>query len=488
VIPSASVTGRWLSVAAGSCPAVAAALAAFGGEVLPSPSGAPIDEARAEARALLPSLRDHIVQALIVEVDADQAALFARRVEQVSGWLERVAEADPDGGHALQLGLLARAWQVLAGPPPRALRVRAVADFYYSQGGLLAARARPDRASSPTIDALLASAAPRLVAPGVSCATVEAITQDGPFRACWLVVAPGSARITAARAPIDADGALAVVSGGFFLYSEPDVRPPERRGDPVGLLVSDGVVVGPPTFPRSALVVDAAGAWSVRVVTMDEVALQVGDATLVIGQGATITHRGHASRATGPGFAVATGQVVAVGADLDVATGGFVVTTPHTPAVGASVVYRLPIDGVHAAMAGGPRLLEGGHVVVGPERLRAEGFTATAPPITFSADETFDQNLLPRCAAGIRADGALVFLTIDGRHATRALGATLRGTARALQALGCVDAVNLDGGSSKRLIVEGVVQDLPSTDVVGVAATDPSAVRALRTALVIRRR
>jgi hypothetical protein len=487
VTPSASVTERWLSVAAGSCPDVAPALAAFGGEVTPASSAARTDDALAEARAHLPSLRAHIEQALIAEVDADQAALFARRVDQVYAWLERVAEADPDGAHALQLGLLARAWQVLTGPPPRALRVRAVADFYYSQGGLRAARARPDRASSPTVDALLAGAAPTLVAPGVWRATVEAITQDGPFRASWLVVEPGRARIAAARAPIDADGALAVVSGGFFLYSEPDVRPPERRGDPVGLLVSDGVVVGPPTFPRCALVVDAAGAWSVRVVSMDEVAVHVGGATLVIGQGATITHRGHASRAAGHGFAVAAGQVVAVGEHLDVPTGGFVVASPHAPAVGAPVAYRLPIDGVQAAMAGGPRLLEGGHVVVGPERLRAEGFTATAPPITFSADETFDQNLLPRCAAGIRADGALVFLAIDGRHATRALGATLRGTARALRTLGCVDAVNLDGGSSKRLIVEGVVQDLPSTDVVGVAATDPAAVRALRTAFVIRR-
>jgi len=483
-MPSASVTARWLSVAAASCPELAPALAAFGGPVAPEQRAT--HDALAEARAHLASLREHIERTLIAEVDADQAALFARRVDQVHQWLDHVAEAEPDGARALQLGLLARAWQVLAEPPPRALRVRAVADFYYSQGGLRAARARPDRASSPSVDALLSGAAPTLVAPGVRRATVEALTQDGPFRASWLVVEPGAARVHAARAPIDADGALAVVSGGFFLYSEPDVRPPERRGDPVGLLVSDGVVVGPPTFPRCALVIDAAGSWSVRVISMDGVTVQVGGATLVVGEGATITHRGHGSRAAGGGFAVAAGQVVAVGADLDVPTGGFVVSTTHTPAIGAPVAYRLPIDGVHMAMAGGPRLLEGGRVVVGPDRLIAEGFTATAPPITFSADETFDQNLLPRCAAGIREDGALLFLAVDGRHATRALGATLRGTARALQALGCVDAVNLDGGSSKRLIVEGVVQDLPSTDVVGVAATDPAAVRALRTAFVIR--
>ena len=44
-------------------------------------------------------------------------------------------------------------------------------------------------------------------------------------------------------------------------------------------------------------------------------------------------------------------------------------------------------------------------------------------------------------------------VAIDGRNLDQALGLTLRGTANLLEALGCVKAMNLDGGSSKRMVI-----------------------------------
>ena len=44
------------------------------------------------------------------------------------------------------------------------------------------------------------------------------------------------------------------VSGGFFLFSEAPIMHPSQRTDPVGLLVTDGVVVTPPLFNRRSLV------------------------------------------------------------------------------------------------------------------------------------------------------------------------------------------------------------------------------------------
>ena len=111
-------------------------------------------------------------------------------------------------------------------------------------------------------------------------------------------------------------------------------------------------------------------------------------------------------------------------------------------------------------MAGGPMLSVAGI------SLPAEDFRGGAPPITFSQDETFDQNLLPRMAAGLRPDGTLVLAAIDGRRFDVAPGMTLRGTAAVMQALGCGVSMNLDGGSSKRMVVQGAVVDLPSTEVV----------------------
>lgn len=54
----------------------------------------------------------------------------------------------------------------------------------------------------------------------------------------------------------------------------------------------------------------------------------------------------------------------------------------------------------------------------------------------------------PRTALGIRADGSIVYYTIDGRVASHSSGITLQKLAEELLELGCMYAVNLDGGGS----------------------------------------
>ncbi len=54
----------------------------------------------------------------------------------------------------------------------------------------------------------------------------------------------------------------------------------------------------------------------------------------------------------------------------------------------------------------------------------------------------------PRTAIGQRADGTLIFYTIDGRQAGYSIGATLTAVAMRLVELGCETAVALDGGGS----------------------------------------
>lgn len=54
----------------------------------------------------------------------------------------------------------------------------------------------------------------------------------------------------------------------------------------------------------------------------------------------------------------------------------------------------------------------------------------------------------PRTAVGIKSDGNIVFYTIDGRQKGYSNGVTLTTMAKRMQELGCVDAINLDGGGS----------------------------------------
>ena len=59
----------------------------------------------------------------------------------------------------------------------------------------------------------------------------------------------------------------------------------------------------------------------------------------------------------------------------------------------------------------------------------------------------------PRTAVGQRADGSLVFYTIDGRRSGHSIGATMSQVAARLIELGCVTALCLDGGGSTTLSI-----------------------------------
>jgi hypothetical protein len=68
----------------------------------------------------------------------------------------------------------------------------------------------------------------------------------------------------------------------------------------------------------------------------------------------------------------------------------------------------------------------------------------------------------PRTAVGVTADGHLLLVVVDGRRSGYSAGMTLRELARHLRALGAVEAVNLDGGGSATMVVNGVVANRPS--------------------------
>jgi hypothetical protein len=67
----------------------------------------------------------------------------------------------------------------------------------------------------------------------------------------------------------------------------------------------------------------------------------------------------------------------------------------------------------------------------------------------------------PRTAVAVTARGTLLFVTLDGRQA-RSKGMRLDELARELVALGATEAVNLDGGGSTTMVVNGVVRNSPA--------------------------
>ncbi len=101
-------------------------------------------------------------------------------------------------------------------------------------------------------------------------------------------------------------------------------------------------------------------------------------------------------------------------------------------------------DGVKHIISGGPYLVKNGEVFVDmtAQRLQAIG----------------GRN--PRSAIGYTKDNNFIFVAVDGREGS-SIGMTLMELANFMQSIGCVGAINLDGGGSTVMYVNGRVVNKP---------------------------
>jgi Phosphodiester glycosidase len=102
----------------------------------------------------------------------------------------------------------------------------------------------------------------------------------------------------------------------------------------------------------------------------------------------------------------------------------------------------------------GPMLIRGGEIAVHPG-VDAEGFSAGSRQF----DSDISAGRYPRAALGL-AGRDLVAVVCDGRSDEDA-GMTMTELAATMAALGCADAINLDGGGSASLIVDGRLVNTP---------------------------
>ncbi len=457
--------------------------------------------------ALLPGLRanllDRLETHLAQEVDAPQAAMFTRRFAAVLQVLDQLALADI-AGRLLRVGMVLRLDEMMAAAPT-ALRVRALIDFYYSQAGILHHATPRGQSRPPTLLELAKKTPWTKVERGLYRRTIDGMTRKGPVHISALRFDRGRFRFSARdlrpdigaglafQESVAAAGAVAGFSGGYFLYSEPNIAPPATRFDPVGLVISDGRVLQPPTYARPCFAQDAKGHCHVLPTSMKGIGVQFPDGPVVrlgavnnSGRMALLPVAFNRAFKTavphheGPLLTLVGNHLsrIQFGGSATIPVGAIVISLPphsdwnrlaESLAVGSSVSYDLPRQ-PHAAdlldaIAGGPTLVDRGHSY-SEAILAGEEFINDAEPMTFSTDETQDQNLLPRLAIGITATFDVIVLAVDGRNFDRALGLTLGQTASLMRALGCTSAINMDGGSSKRLVLHGEALDLPTTDII----------------------
>ena len=105
---------------------------------------------------------------------------------------------------------------------------------------------------------------------------------------------------------------------------------------------------------------------------------------------------------------------------------------------------------------GGPLLLSGG---VENITVKRDGMVHPNDGNSFYYGWVHKRN--PRTIAGVDAQGRTLLVTADGRQTT-ALGLSIKEAADVAQSLGMVDALNLDGGGSTTMAINGQVINTPS--------------------------
>ena len=103
---------------------------------------------------------------------------------------------------------------------------------------------------------------------------------------------------------------------------------------------------------------------------------------------------------------------------------------------------------INTAVGGGPVLLQNGEITITNNEERK-----------FYGKAINDKH--PRTAMGYTKDNRLIILVVEGRNPDAA-GATLTQEAQILKDLGCIEALNLDGGGSSCLLINGKETIKPS--------------------------
>ncbi len=336
--------------------------------------------------------------------------------------------------------------------------------------------------------------APRHIAPGASLYHITdpaLVNPEGPLSIWLLRLDPARVDLRATLANDEIVGtevvsgiaerhhALAAINAGFFA----------PNGDPAGVLTIDGRLVSDTRRPRGAVGIQRAASgvkliygWlraSARLTlprSRDGTAIPIDgiDTTRLLGKVMLFTPSYHADTDTASGGLewVINGQPPRVvrgplrDGKTPIPPQGFVLSFGG-PRVSGPLTHvkrgtRVTLEVSYDPIDGEPdRWRTAQDVVGGAGLLMRDGREIDDWTVETFA-QGFAENRHPRTMIGNAADGTIWLVTVDGRQPALSVGMTLvelRGLARRLD---LVNALNLDGGGSTTMWVQGQVVNRPS--------------------------
>ncbi len=260
------------------------------------------------------------------------------------------------------------------------------------------------------------------------------------------------------------------------------------NGDPLGLFIVKGEILSEPFPPRavvawgkSPLLFDEPE-WDARIVFSDSSVLKIDGVNRVAKPNEIVlaTPRGGVAVAQVPSyhFVLRREQPLRTSGD---ALAEFRYVVPETKTVPVQEQHLVLIAGPEKYKALLPYAREGNmwkislslkgalnygaieYVVSGGPRLLKEGKI-----VKDYARERFASSLYtkrhPRTAIGVTQNSDVIWVVVEGRWSF-SQGVTLMELAEIMKRLGCVDAINLDGGGSSALCAGGLLLNRPSEGV-----------------------
>lgn len=252
--------------------------------------------------------------------------------------------------------------------------------------------------------------------------------------------------------------AIAAINGTYFKF---------QNGVPLGTLMIDGKIYTGPVYDRVALGIFEDGFDVARVqlnatlegsgqkVKVDNINQPRMLSTHVIIYTPEWGKTSPYAPKYGMGLRVADGKITKASANpLDIPENGYVISGPKKLLNPLLKDKDVKLDmktipewkNVKHIISGGPYLVKDGEVFV----------DMTAQKLASIGGRN------PRTAVGYTSDNNLILLTADGREGS-SIGLTLMETANFMKSLGCIGAINLDGGGSTVMYVNGKVVNKPQS-------------------------
>ena len=260
-----------------------------------------------------------------------------------------------------------------------------------------------------------------------------------------------------------------LVNASFFIMDPFDCASPyDSVGTPFGLCVKDGEILSAPLYAREALLVQRNGRVSVEKPSLGELEIEIGGKTFRAGKNAEILARPSCSR-TARGKApeaVIIGRKILEVSDrggLPVPASGFVLRSPELAgiAAGAEVRYHGLEDVSFGIQAGSSLLRDGARSggFLSPfyniRKLQRTPYPPSLYPMNYEKDRA------ARIVLGADKTGNPMLLWAEGAPKIGAVkgktscGASLSEMEEYCLTAGMVNAVNLDGGGSAQILLNG---------------------------------